>query len=308
MKLSNLLLLTITAILFSPATNLKAQDPAGGVPVKMVVTVEPRHGSNVPNITREDVMVFQGRDRRKTLDLVPLQGQNAGLQLVILIDDSSNTSLGSQLEDLRQFIMSQPDSTKIGIAYMQDGEAQFVQHPTNDHAAAAKKLRLPLGNAGASASPYFSLEDVLKRWPQTTERREVIMITDGIDRYWGSGPGDGYVDSAIDRAQQEGVLIFGIYAPGEGHFGHSAWRMNWGQNYLSQTADRTGAEAYYLGFGAAVSFAPYLEDVSRKLAHQYLVTFAAKRESKPGLQSVRMRTEVPNAELVCADRVFVPAP
>ncbi len=308
MKHSKLLvLLTMSMAFVFQATYLKAQDSADGVPVKMVVTVEPRHGSNVPKITRDDVMVFQGRDRRKTLDLVPLQGQNAGLQLVILIDDSSNTSLGSQLEDLQQFIMSQPDSAKVGIAYMQDGEARFVQDPTNDHAAAAKKLRLPLGNVGASASPYFSLEDLLKRWPQTNERREVIMISDGVDGYWGSGPGDGYVDSAIDRAQQDGVLVFGIYAPGAGHFGHSAWRMTWGQNYLSQTADRTGAEAYYLGFGAAVSFAPYLEDISRKLANQYLVTFAAKPENKAGLQSVRMKTEVSNAELVSADRVFVPA-
>ena len=83
--------------------------------------------------------------------------------------------------------------------------------------------------------------------------------------------------------------------------------MNWGQNYLSQLADETGGEAYYLGLGAPVAFAPYLDDVKHRLAHQYLLTFLAKRRKKPGMQPVKLRTEVPNAELVAADKVYGPA-
>jgi hypothetical protein len=64
---------------------------------------------------------------------------------------------------------------------MSNGIAQVMQNLTNDHALAAKALRFPLGNPGASASPYFSLEDLLKRWPASDERREFLMITDGID-------------------------------------------------------------------------------------------------------------------------------
>ena len=83
--------------------------------------------------------------------------------------------------------------------------------------------------------------------------------------------------------------------------------MNWGQNYLSQVAEETGGEAYYLGFGAPVTFAPYLEDITRRLTRQYLLTFLAKLEKKAGMQRIKLRTEVPNAELVAADRVYVPA-
>jgi hypothetical protein len=133
------------------------------------------------------------------------------------------------------------------------------------------------------------------------------MITDGIDRYWGSGPGDTYVDQVIEQAQRAGVIVFGIYTPGVGHYGHSFWRMNWGQNYLSQVAEETGGEAYYLGFGAPVTFAPYLEDITRRLTRQYLLSFLAKPEKKAGMQRIKLRTEVPNAELVAADRVYVPA-
>jgi hypothetical protein len=273
----------------------------------MVVTVEPRHGSNVPVINREDVMVYQGRDRAKVTDWLALQGEHAGLQLFILIDDSANTSLGSQLEDVRQFINAQPATTAIGVAYMRNGIADVLQNLTNDHAQAAKALRLPFGDPGASASPYFSVTDLIKRWPETPVRREILMVSDGIDRFWGSGPSDPYVDSTIEDAQRAGVIIFSIYMPGGGHFGHSFWRINWGQNYLSQISDETGGESYYLGFGAPVSFAPYLDDLTHRLTRQYLLTFLAKPEKKAGFQQVKLRTEVPNAELVGADRVYVPA-
>jgi hypothetical protein len=278
----------------------------GGPAVNLLVTVEARHGSNVPDISREDVMVYQGHDRDKVTGWLPLRGDHAGLELFIMLDDSSNTSLGSQLEDIRQFISAQPATTKVGVAYMQNGIAQVAQNLTSDHVLAAKALRLPLGG-GANASPYFSLADLIKRWPENDERREVLMITDGIDRIWGSGPSDPYVDSVIEQAQRASVIVFSVYTPGEGHYGHSFWRMNWGQNYLSQVGDETGGEAYYLGYGAPVSFAPYLEDITHKLGRQYLMTFLPKPEKKAGMQSVKLQTEVPNAELVSADRVYVPA-
>jgi len=302
------LLIAITCLVFAlpPIAAQDSPSPTGPA-VNLVVTVEARHGSNLPDISREDVMVYEGRERDKVTGSLPLQGDHAGLELFVMLDDSSNTSLGSQLEDIRQFINAQPATTKIGVAYMQNGIAQVVQNLTSDHALASKALRLPLGNPGANASPYFSLGDLIKRWPESNERREVLMITDGIDRFWGSGPGDTYVDSVIEQAQRAGVIVFGIYTPGEGHYGHSFWRMNWGQNYLSQVGDETGGEAFYLGSGAPVSFAPYLEDITRRLGRQYLLTFIAKPQKKAGMQRVKLQTEVPNAELVSVDRVYVPA-
>lgn len=278
-----------------------------GVPVHMVVTTEARHGSSVPLINREDVTIYQGSERDRVEDWVSLQGTQSGLELFVLIDDAANISLGSQLEDMRQFIQGQPAATKIGVAYMQNGMAQVAQNLTNDHAQAAKALRLPLGVPGVNASPYFSLSDLIKHWPEGTARREVLIVSDGIDRFWGSGPDDPYVDSAIEQAQRAGVIVFSIYTPGAGHYGRSFWRIYWGQIDLSKVADETGGESYYIGFGGApVSYTPYLEDVSHRLSRQYLLTFLAKSEKKAGMQSVKIVTEVPNAEIVSADRVYVP--
>ncbi len=189
---------------------------------------------------------------------------------------------------------------------MRDGTVQIAQNLTADHAQAAKALRLPLGDPGTSASPYFSVTDLIKRWPEAPVRREILMISDGVDRFYGSGPNDPYVDSAVEAAQKAGIIIYSIYSPGVGHYGHSLWRVNWGQNYLAQISDQTGGESFYYGFGPAVSFVPYLDDLSHRLTHQFLVAFIPKPENKPGLRPVKFRTEVPNAELVGAERVYVP--
>ena len=283
--------------------------PANGASAHMLVTVEAVHGNNPPVVTRDDVMVYEGRDRDKVIDWVPAQGDHAALELVILLDDGSNISLGTQLEDLRQFILAQPASTKIAVAYMQDGIAKMAQNLTSDHALAAKALRLPLGMRGVNGSPYFSLTDLIKRWPETTARREVFMATDGIDLYYGTGDMlDPYLAAAIEDAQRAGIVVFTIYTPGVGHSGHSYWRAYWGQLYLAQVAEETGGGAHYIGYtGPPVSFTPFLDNMEHRLTSQYFLTFTPKPQKKSGMQRVKLRTEVPNAELVAADRVYVAA-
>jgi hypothetical protein len=113
------------------------------------------------------------------------------------------------------------------------------------------------------------------------------------------------VDQAVEQAQRAGIVIFSIYSPGADHFGHSFWRINWGQNYLSQLSDETGGESF--GSGPPVSLSPYLDGLSRRLLNQYLLTFLAKPAKKAGMQGVKLRTEVSNAQLVAADSVYVPA-
>jgi hypothetical protein len=226
-----------------------------------------------------------------------------------LLDDGSGLNLGSQLDVLSKFITAQPASTLIGVAYMQNGAAKVGQSPTSDHALAAKALRLPLGIGGVNASPYFSLSDLIKRWPETSNRREVLLVSDGIDRYYGTADlQDPYLDAAIDEALRGGIVVYAIYTPGAGHFGHSYWQNYWGQTYLSRVAEETGGESYYIGFtGGPVSFDPYLEDMRRHLDHQYWVTFIPKPQKKNGWQRIKVTTEVSNAELVSPQKVYVPA-
>ena len=184
------ILLFVVALLAFGWSPVNSQEPSavGVVPVHMVVTAEARHGAQEPELSREDVMVYLGRTRAQVTDWIPLRGEHAALELFLLLDDASDVSLGSQLEDLRQFILLQPPTTLIGVGYMRDGTVDTVQNFTDDHTLAAKALRLPMGNVGAFASPYLSISDLIKRWPESSVRREILMITDGIDRFGGVGP------------------------------------------------------------------------------------------------------------------------
>lgn len=305
---SAMALLTVLVAATLGSLNVWSQESsARTAPVHLVVTVEARHGTEMPEVGKEDVMVYQGKDRDQVTEWVPYQGEQAGLEFFILLDDSLNTDVGSRLDDLRKFITAQPPTTAIGVAYMRNGAGEIAQNLTTDHAQAAKALRLPLGEAGVNASPYFSIQDLIKKWPVSRQRREMLVISDGIDRLGGFGLQNPYVDSAIATAQRAGVIIYALYARGAGHFGHTFWRVNWGQTYLSQVTDETGGEAYFLGLETPVSFQPYLEDLSLRLTHQFHLGFLARAPKKAGLQPVKLRAEEPNAELVAADRVYVPA-
>lgn len=302
---------TLVAMVSWALVNATAQSDTSsetGIPTHVVVTAEPRKGNTVPVINQDDVIVYEGHTRDKVTEWIPATGDHAALDLFILIDDSSSENLGTQLEDIRKFINSQPETTKVGVAYMQNGIARVLQNLTTDHAAAAKSVRLPMGIGGANASPYFSLSDLVKRWPDDgAPRRAVMMITDGIDRYYGEfNLQDPYLEAAIDDALRARVMVSAIYEPAAGHYGHSYWESYWGQLYLSDLADQTGGEAYYVGLtGAPVSFAPYFEQMATRLSRQYLLTFLAQRPKKAGWQNIRLNCEVPNVDLVGPKRVWV---
>lgn len=286
-----------------------AQQPATSpemVPVSTVVTVEAKHGKEVPVVNKEDVRVMQGRERLRVTDWVPLQGENADLELLILIDEASRATLAMQYDDLRQFMNAQPPTTAIAVGYMEYGTVRMAQNFTKDREATNKALRIPLGPGVLGGSPYLSVIDVIKHWPESKARHAIFMISSGIDPL---EPGivDPYLDNAIDVVQRTGTQISTIYAAQAGHFGHSFWRFTRGQDNLAQIAEVSGGESYFQGFETPISFTPFLNEFAARLAHQYRLTFEIKPEKKPSYQRIRLETEVPNADLVSAERVYVPA-
>ncbi len=152
----------------------------------MVITDEAvRDGTEVPVLRPENVQVKQGKNLLNINAVIPARGDNAALQFFILIDDTCDSSIGNSLNDLRDFINAQPATTAIGVGYMSNATIQIAQNFTADQALAAKALRLPRGNLSAMDSPYLSLISLIKGWPEQKVRREVLMVSDGIDRLRG---------------------------------------------------------------------------------------------------------------------------
>jgi hypothetical protein len=315
---SRLLLMFCAALaiqtLFTASSPLRAQEVAAtaGVPVRMTVTTSVAEGKTMPAIGKEDVVVTKDKTKLPVTEWVAAQGDRAGLDLFILLDDASASSLGSHLDDLRAFINAQAATTSVGVGYMNNARVTIVQNFTTNHQDAAKGLRLPMGSAGAYGSPFLSVVDLMKRWPVNHNRREVVMVTDGIDRARRTKSRRGFtmnpdVDTAGDVAQRTGTIIHTIYNPGVGHLGRNYWEVNNGQLGIAKLSDLTGGESFYLGTQTPVSFAPYLDQLQRILASQYLLTFSATPDKKAGLQSVDISTSVAGVDLDSADTVWVPA-
>lgn len=287
----------------------RQQAPPPGVPVSIVVTLEPKRGKTIPAVEPQDISVREGRDKVPVQNLVPLRGEQGRMQLALLIDDSARGTFDTELNTLKQFINSLPPSTEIAVGYMRNGMAEFSQNFTRDHAAAANSLRVAVGPGGADVSPYDSLSDAIKHWPNTgAARKEVIMISSGIEALGGGyAPDNPYVDKGVSDAQKAGVVVYTIYSPSAGHLGHSYWRNTWGQNFLSQLSDETGGESYMIGFGSPVSFQPFLEQIRMQMENQFLLTFDARPEKKSGLQPIRVTVTEKDASIAAPDKVFVRA-
>jgi hypothetical protein len=313
MKIQNFAkVIALVMVLFFVLRPAAAQQTGtgSGVPVQMVVSVEPRHGHEVPVIAQEDLIVHEGRNVRPVTGWVQATGDHAGLGLAILIDDSAGVNFDSQLNDIRAFIQEQAPTTLVAVGYMRNGTVFLTQNFTQDHMAAAKSVRISQGFFGAEASPYLSLSDFIKRWPAdpAVPRREVLMITSGVDMVYTGVEMNPYVDASIQDAQCAGVVVYSIYTPSAGHFGHSYRRTYWGQNYLAQISEETGGESYYLmGPQGPVSFAPYLDMLNHQLPNQFLLTFLAEPQKKAGRERVKITSEIHSVDLVYAEMVCVPA-
>jgi hypothetical protein len=291
---------------FIAAGALSARDiPAPGSPVSVIVTATGQKDAPAPQLTVDDVIVTQNKQHMPVTGLEPLRSQN-GLQLWLLIDDGSSTHLGTQLADLKRFILAQPATTEIGVGYMRNGGVQMLQPLTSDHELATHAIRLPLGLPGISASPYTALEELVKKWPAGAAAREVLMVSSGVDPLYGAGPDDPYLNAAIDKTQRAGIVVYSIYYSGAGRSGRAYRELFWGQNYLAQLSDETGGFMYWLGTQNPVSLAPYLDDLSLRLNSQYLLTFVARPENKAGFQNVKIGSEHPHVKLTGPSKVYVP--
>jgi hypothetical protein len=319
--------LSTLCVLMFAAQTMHSQDKSApaAVQVHLVVTNEAARGDDVPTLQQGDVKVKQGKNFLKVNQLIPAQGKDAALQLFILIDDTLDSRVGNNLNDIRDFINAQPASTVIAVGYMSNATVNIVQSFTADHDLAVKALRLPLGRMSTMDSPYLSLISLVKGWSPQNVRREVLMVTDGLDRLRGETPspsrlgpsfGPVYhsmptmspdVNSASELSQRYNVLVYSLYAVGVGRAARSSWDLEIGLSGLTKLANETGGDCFSLGTSNAVSFKPYLERLQKMFDNQYYVVFQATPKGKGGLQRVNVTTEVSNAEIAAPNNVWVAA-
>ena len=275
-----------------------------------VVTVLPAHDEALPaSVSPQDLAIkVNGKDAIIS-NFQPLRGENDRLELVVLIDSGARASIGTQLNEIANFVKTLPPQAKVSIAWMANGTAQLATPLTTDHQAALKGIHLPAGPIGASASPYFSLSNLAQHWPSGDRgaRRVVVMITDGIDYYNPRyDPNDPYMQAAITDSVKSGLVVYSIYWQNQGRFDRSPYGTDAGQNLLLQVTQATGGNSYWQGYGNPVSFAPYFKDLDRRLQNQYEVAFTAPLKGKPGdVASLKLKINNGAAKVDSPQQVYV---
>jgi hypothetical protein len=275
---------------------------------QVVITAVGKSNENPAPLRQQDLQIQVGGKSTQVTDLVPLRGDRAGLELVILIDGSARSSIGTQIPDIERFVNSLPPTTSIGIAYMENGRAVFSQPLTANKATALQSLRLPSGPAGISASPYFCLSDLAKKWPSSNRenRREVVMITDGVDPYnLRFDPDNPYVQAAIDDSIRAGLIVNSIYWHDAGRYDRGPYQNNAGESLLDQVTQVTGGKAYWQGIGNPVSFRPFFDDLNRRLQNQYELGFEAPAKSKPEIESLKVKLSEPAVKVDAPQKVLI---
>ncbi len=274
-----------------------------------VVTVLP--GSEVPGGIPQQALHVKVDGKASTVTgWTPLRGPQSALEMVVLIDDGARQSLGSQFNDIAKFIQGLPPDAKVAVAYMENGRAAFAGPLSADRAAAVREMHLPMaGMAGVSASPYFCLSDLAKHWPSANAhaRREVVMVTDGVDYYnMRYDPEDPYLQAAIHDAVRAHLIVYSIYWGSSGLFDRTDYAAFSGQSLLAEVTEATGGNSYWLGYGDPVTIEPYLADIDWRLDNQYELEFMAPVGGKPRMATLKL-TVAARAKVDAPQQVYVHA-
>ncbi len=291
------LMLSLALCAVLPAAVVAQQE--GPAATQVLVRVETKGGAAATPLSADAIRVQVNNKDVPVTSLTRVMP--AGTEVALLIDDGLRTSVGRQLGDLRQFIQSLPPGTSIFVGYMQNGRVVAQENFTTDLAAAASRLRIPLGSAGVNASPYFCVSDFVKHWPTEAEgygvagtsgrkARFILMLTNGVDPYNGSvsplNQDSPYVTAAATDAQRAGIPVSSIYYADTGVGGGLANFS--GQSYLSQIAEQTGGVALYQGRSNPVALLPYLKQFQEVIAESYVASF--QTADQKDVVSVRVRS------------------
>ena len=153
-NLGKTLLIAAGALLLAfPALPQGEKDGQG----QAIVTILPKHDGATPatSPTPQDMKLkINGKDSTVT-KFTPLRGAQGNLEVVVLLDDSSRTSLGRQFDDIAHFIQTLPPNSVSAIAYMQNGRATFAGPLSADHAQVIKALHLPHGRRWHKRQPLL---------------------------------------------------------------------------------------------------------------------------------------------------------
>ncbi len=279
------LLLASAAVSFLLAALALGQDGrsrGSAKPVTVPVTIRLRGAKPVEML----IVDYLLREDGEMQTILSARSPNESpMTLAILMQDDLAPSVSVEAKTLAEFVRNQPGGSRVMVAYIRQGTIDVRRKFTNELQRAAESVRPMQGFASASPfNPYVEIIEGLRRFDsQPLGRRAMIVISDGVDVSRGidsSTPSQSLdLQRAITEAQRRSVAIYSIFVPAAAAAGSSSVNFN-GQSCLERLSNETGGKAFFQGFGAPVSFDPFLREIDTLLGKQVALTYLSTHTNK----------------------------
>ena len=275
-------------------------NPARPVILPLTIRVKGEVVANESELQTVDLTVNEDGEPQTILS-IRARVTGSPINLMLLIQDDVVPSIRLETKALAEFIRGLPRGSRVSIGYLRTGSLQVRQKFTGDLEKAAKSLRGPMGlSSVAPYNPYIEVIEAAKRFDaQPTGRRAIVLVSDGLDVSHGadsSNPNQSLdLQRAITEAQRRSVAIYSIYAPTAITSSNGGLAAN-AQSSLQKLSDETGGQAFFQGFGAPVSFDPFIKQINTALDRQIALTYLSTHLKK-GFHRVKITSSTPGVEI-----------
>ena len=265
MRLAGMALLSVLAVcgqepVFKTAARL----------VEVYATVFDDRGRFVDGLSREQ---FRITDEGRPQEIVAFEPYSAELSCALLLDTTG--SMASALPLVKNAVVKlierlrENDSVAV---YRFSGSLALLQDFTREKAlakAAVMRTR-PLGQTALFDAVSAAARDISRR----QGKKAILVFTDGRDNASRLN-----MDSAAARARKVGVPVYAI-AQGEALGDRPLMEL------LTRMAQSTGGRAYTVRKSSQI--AGVFEDISRELAHTYLLAYVPPPADAPHWRALRV--------------------
>ncbi|MFV0387207.1 MAG: hypothetical protein ACK5NT_00490 [Pyrinomonadaceae bacterium] len=295
--LAFILMLATFALSFAQDTNDESKNAKDvrvmTIPVSIFTKEELKKNRLQEFVDAGTINVMEDGEEQTLLSLRSIS--QTPLSLGILIQDDLASGFNLNLPDIKSFIKSQPEGTRVMVAYSRGGSTVIRQKFTTDLQKAADAVRISTGAESlAPRSPYDGVIDIVKRFDgQPGGRRAIMMFSDGLDvsnGFRASTPGDSTtLSTAIERCQRSAIAVYGFYSSATYTETGNTYLISNGQGSLSTIADQTGGEAYFSGLFTPISYKPFFDAMNRSITRQFALSYLSTHLKK-GYHKIKITT------------------
>lgn len=252
--------------------------------VTLPVIVTDKDGRFVSNLTKDNFEIFEDKKLQKIQDF---QAQSdLPLYIAILLDTSASVKGKLKFEkeatiSFLQTVLRRRKDQALFVTF--DSTIEMRQDFTDDLSLLIKAIT-PVKASGETAlydAVYRVCEEKMNNVP--TPRKVIVVISDGADT-----ASNRTLEEAIEIAQRNEVVIFGISTKGAGFFGIEGGQVeNVDDKELRRLCEETGGEIAFPGNYLDLERA--FSNINSKSRKYYLLAYEPEDPERPGYRKIEVK-------------------